>query len=152
MVDDLIDIADELARREPGRPRQASLRRAVSSAYYGLFHALAGLCADELIGWSQPWEVFTPVYRSLDHASAKKLFQQARDGRLLGPEVAAIGRVFILLQEQRHTADYNPEPLAFGRAGVLELVAQSREAIRALRALPRERRLKLAVHLVAKPR
>ncbi len=38
--DDLLEQANHLARRERGRPRQASLRRAVSSAYYALFHLL----------------------------------------------------------------------------------------------------------------
>lgn len=39
--DDLLEQAVHLARREPGRPRQASLRRAISTAYYALFHLQA---------------------------------------------------------------------------------------------------------------
>src|SRR5260370_35449053 len=38
--DDLLEQALHLAKREPKRPRQASLRRAVSTAYYALFHLL----------------------------------------------------------------------------------------------------------------
>jgi len=38
--DDLLQQARFLANREPVHPRQASLRRAVSAAYYALFHAL----------------------------------------------------------------------------------------------------------------
>ena len=37
---DLLDQASRLAVQEPRRPRQASLRRAVSAAYYALFHLL----------------------------------------------------------------------------------------------------------------
>jgi hypothetical protein len=37
---DLLEQADHLANREPKRPKQASLRRAISSAYYALFHLL----------------------------------------------------------------------------------------------------------------
>jgi uncharacterized protein (UPF0332 family) len=38
--DDLLEQALHLAKREKKKPRQASLRRAVSTAYYALFHLL----------------------------------------------------------------------------------------------------------------
>ena len=38
--DDLLEQAYELAHKEPTNPKQASLRRAVSTAYYALFHLL----------------------------------------------------------------------------------------------------------------
>ena len=37
---DLLEQATFLVKREPRRPRQASLRRAISAAYYSLFHLL----------------------------------------------------------------------------------------------------------------
>jgi len=40
LADDLLEQAHHLAKREPKRPRQASLRRAVSTAYYSLVHLL----------------------------------------------------------------------------------------------------------------
>ena len=52
--EDLIRIAESLASGRAGnlagRPRQAELRRAVSAAYYALFHTLANSCADLLVG------------------------------------------------------------------------------------------------------
>jgi hypothetical protein len=39
-ADDILERARHLANRERRRPRQASLRRAVSTAYYALFHLL----------------------------------------------------------------------------------------------------------------
>ena len=42
LSNDLLEQALHLATRESKRPRQASLRRAISSAYYGLFHLLIG--------------------------------------------------------------------------------------------------------------
>jgi hypothetical protein len=38
--DHLLEQAKHLAKREKKKPRQASLRRAVSTAYYSLFHLL----------------------------------------------------------------------------------------------------------------
>ena len=50
----LIRIARYLASTgtgvNAGRPNQADLRRAVSTTYYALFHALARCCANTLIG------------------------------------------------------------------------------------------------------
>ena len=45
-ADDLLEQAYHLANRESGDPKQASLRRAVSTAYYALFHLLI----DEAVG------------------------------------------------------------------------------------------------------
>jgi hypothetical protein len=39
-ADDLFELAKHLANLEPVNPRQASLRRAVSTAFYALFHLL----------------------------------------------------------------------------------------------------------------
>ena len=51
---DLILIAQELATGVvgcgKGRPREAELRRTVSTAYYALFHTLARSGADLLVG------------------------------------------------------------------------------------------------------
>jgi len=40
LAKDLLDQANRLARSEKSKPKQASLRRAVSTAYYALFHLL----------------------------------------------------------------------------------------------------------------
>ena len=37
---DLLEQSRHFANREPKRPRQASLRRAISTAYYALLHLL----------------------------------------------------------------------------------------------------------------
>ncbi len=49
LPNDLIEQARHLARREPRRPRQASLRRAVSAAYYALFHAITVRAGEMLL-------------------------------------------------------------------------------------------------------
>ena len=50
---DLVVQAGMLARCEPGRPKQATLRRAVSTAYYGLFHFLIEESTALLFGAAQ---------------------------------------------------------------------------------------------------
>jgi hypothetical protein len=150
MHDDFLEIAGHLAQLEEGKPRQASLRRAVSSAYYALFHALAALCADELVGYSKPWNVYAPIYRTLDHGRAKDVFKRMLSGA--DPDMAAIGQTFILLQEQRHTADYDPSPFRIGRAETLDLIEQAKQAIYRLKTLSKDQRLLVATQLIARTR
>jgi hypothetical protein len=48
--DHLFEQADKLIAPQIGRPRQADVRRAISSAYYGIFHAVATKAVDQVIG------------------------------------------------------------------------------------------------------
>src|SRR5437016_12616823 len=78
LVEDLLRIADDLTEHGgAGRPRQAYLRRSLSTTYYALFHALAKMCADELIGVTQSGsEAWVRVYRALEHGFAKNALSQ----------------------------------------------------------------------------
>src|ERR1017187_1520709 len=49
IADDLPTLADRLANPAPGDPEQACLRRAISTAYYALFHLLV---QEAVQGWS----------------------------------------------------------------------------------------------------
>lgn len=148
MIDDLLAIAEELSRRGSGRPRRASLNRAVSTAYYALFHALAELCAKEFVGNYQPWEPFRLLYRSLDHRDARKVFER---GAHASAPVRAVGRTFVQLQSERNKADYDPG-YATSRANARELIERAREAVSTLRALDAVERKLLAALLIAKAR
>ena len=63
----LFDQADELATPPAtGAPRQSSLRRAISTAYYALFHAILTDVADQLVGKGQrDTPQYSLVYRSV---------------------------------------------------------------------------------------
>jgi hypothetical protein len=151
VIEDFLALADDLARRGTGRPTQASLRRAVTTAYYAVFHALAKMCADHLVGKTKPWEVYTPLYRSVDHAGARKVLRDARN-HAENHAVAAIAVAFVALQEARIAADYLPEPFAFSRQQVKDLIQEARGAVAAIDALEPDTKLRLAVQLVTKTR
>lgn len=72
---DLLEQARHLANREPKRPKQASLRRAVSTAYYALFHLLS---IETPKNWKRPAERST-VARMLDHSPMAKVCTTKRD-------------------------------------------------------------------------
>jgi hypothetical protein len=152
-IEDLIRIAADLAAHGgAGRPRQAYLRRSLSTTYYALFHSLAKMCADELIGVTQvntdPW---VRVYRALEHGFAKDALGQGfiKD---LDPAAKAFAVAFIELQEKRTTADYDPRPFPFGRKATLGYVQQARTALIALEQLNSEQRRVITTAVLLKRR
>jgi uncharacterized protein (UPF0332 family) len=148
MVSRLLDAADLLI--ENGRLSGAFRRRAVSTAYYAVFHALAKTCANTLLS-RKDIEDYTRVYRALDHGPLKNAFKEAplRDQ----PNLREIGDLVILLQSKRHDADYLPPTDGiFSRATAKELVEQAREAVAKIEALDPKDRRKLAASLLFKKR
>ena len=77
MVERLVALAEELAEKS-GKSLTLK-RRAVSTAYYAMFHTLAELCADELLGAGSDTrsEEYIRVYRSLEHGTLKTAFKTA---------------------------------------------------------------------------
>ena len=148
----LLDVAAALSRRTGRRPREAFMRRAVSTAYYALFAALSRMCANELVGSKHArTPEWTRVYRALDHGWAKRVLT-GRGAAELGEEVAAIGRSFAVLQDRRHRADYDPSFFGFYFVETTATVDLARSAIDDLRRLDADSRRALAIHLLFKDR
>ena len=75
LAQDLLQQADHLATYEGANPSQASLRRAVSTAYYALFHLLieeAGL------RWQGSSEACNGLGRGFQHGPMKNISMQFR--------------------------------------------------------------------------
>ena len=122
LMDTAWQLAGQAQPRQPGRPRQEPLKRAVSSAYYAMFHALCHSNADAIIGRrSDPSArlAWTRIYRALDHRQAKNRLAQAM--RDLPPPARSFAVIFGVMQEQRHDADYNPNS-TFAREEVFYLL------------------------------
>ena len=100
-----------------GRPQQARLRRAISTAYYAMFHALAENNANTLIGSSSDLrnsEEWTRTYRAINHGTARSQMIASAIDRFPDP-ISDFAETFVDLQTQRHDADYNPRA-AFTRS------------------------------------
>ena len=128
------------------------MRRAVSTAYYALFHALARMCADELVGGSH-WrtEEWSRVYRALDHRTAKTVLSGA-GAASLSPFARSVGASFSELQERRHEADYDPAFFSFYFDETDALIELAANAVGNLGKLTTEQRRALAVMLVIRTR
>ena len=115
---DLIETARSLVPEGRGRPRQADLRRAVSTTYYATFHRLAQCCADRLVGTgpAQQTLAWNRVYRALSHSACARA-QSANGVKSLPPDVRNLTRVVTDLKSRRHSADYDPSA-RFTKSGV----------------------------------
>jgi hypothetical protein len=92
------------------------------------------------------------MYRALDHAAARHVLKEMRKDQASGHLLAPIGLVFTKLNDIRIAADYVPEPFAYSRQEIKDLIREARDAIKAVNALPPELKLRLAVQFVTKKR
>lgn len=150
---DLIKTAGELVAATDGKPRQSNLHRATSTAYYAAFHALAQTCADLLVGTSSAKRsdlAWRQVYRSLAHSAAR----EACTSKTMVKFPAGIrefANVFVLMQANRHDADYNPDHRT-KKSAVTTDIAVVEKAIAAFEATPVKDRRAFAVWVLFKDR
>ena len=133
---DLIEQATHLAKREPTKPRRASLRRAISTAYYALFHMLISDAALKLVP-NSPASLRDQAQRAFSHGemrNACEVFSKSPKAYShllvapLEPELQSIATAFVRLQQLRHAADYDLSQ-AFDRVTVLEAIEWAKTAM-----------------------
>ncbi|MDE2646208.1 MAG: hypothetical protein OXI05_10300 [Bacteroidota bacterium] len=125
-----IRTARKLARGRGGKPQQVDLRRAVSTAYYALFHCAAKAYADALIGTARTRNnlAWKQAYRSLVHAQVARCCNRKEIMEQFSPEIQEFAHVFSLLQSKRYDADYDPSE-TFHRSEVLKDIKDAENAI-----------------------
>ena len=136
---DLLRQAQHLAVKEPKRPLQASLRRAVSTAYYAIFHLLVDDATRRMFPGTHRASLRCCLARAFVHGDMKRVAQQFSDSALspklspglnwkaLQPEIINVATVFADLQQARHEADYDTAR-RFTRREVLDLLDLVKQA------------------------
>ena len=147
---DLLDTARRLAHPGAAQPTQADLRRAVSTAYYALFHCLAAAAADLLTGSDRSPE-WHQVYRALEHGKAKRACRQQGALRAFPMEVNSFAEMFADLQGARHEADYALEG-EYSKPDVLTIINRAENAINEFEQASVRHRRGFAVHVLFKRR
>jgi hypothetical protein len=113
LAEDLLRQASHLATYQGANPTQADLRRAVSTAYYALFHLLIEDAAQR---WNGSPAAATGLERAFSHGqmrTASLRFDNPRwpDWHGVSQTIPAalqrVARSFVELQDERHAADYN---------------------------------------------
>jgi uncharacterized protein (UPF0332 family) len=149
---DLLALARILATREPRRPKQASLRRSVSTAYYALFHFLIEEATLLLVGAAHgDVRLRQLAARAFIHAKMKSLcieFVKTNPQHvheLLRPflgglnvadrqAIQTVAQAFVDLQDERHNADYNVS-ITFSRQDALNAFTRAQGAFNTWRQL-----------------
>jgi hypothetical protein len=107
--DDLLKQAYHLANKEKKNPKQASLRRAVSTAYCALFHLLI----DEAVSKWAVERQRSILARTFEHGKMKSVCEDhvknfySAGAPESGVQLKNVAYTFALLQQKRHTADYD---------------------------------------------
>src|SRR5262245_28705078 len=112
--------ARRLAKLDPHRPQQGNLRRAVSTAYYALFHFFIDQSSPFLVGRAGDRESLRQLLgRAYTHTEMAAVARTFRGGilpaailRALGSvvvpiEMRELARQFIEAQDERHLAEYD---------------------------------------------
>ena len=150
---ELLRIARQLANggstSRPGTPSDDELRRAISTAYYALFHSLAASCADTLIGTnpiSRKQVLWEQTYRTLEHGRAKERCARGMIG-IFPQDIQSFAAQFVDMQSQRHDADYKPSA-QFSKSEVLRLINESEIRITAFENKSADDRRAFAVYVL----
>jgi hypothetical protein len=161
----LFEQADSLIGPPPaGPPRQVDLRRAISAAYYGVFHAAVTAASDLVVGAVHRGSGrYALVYRSIQHRSLREVCEDAQKQTLpakyaayapqngFGPDIAAFATAAIELQEKRHRADYDPH-IRVNSADATFAVAAARAALTRLQKSESDSRNSFLMLLLFRPR
>jgi hypothetical protein len=118
--DDLLEQARHLLALDPTRPRQVNLRRAVSAAYYALFHMLVSEASRE---FASDEKLRARIGRAFAHTEMKAASRSFAGTKLpdhvleacaspatpIVPQtLQVLAKTFVDLQEARERADYDP--------------------------------------------
>jgi uncharacterized protein (UPF0332 family) len=132
--DDLLRQARRVANNERSRPRQVSLRRALSAAYYALFHLLIAE-ATRVLAPARPVDLRAQFGRAFGHEDMRRVclaFNAGDSGSLpaatrrlisapIRSDLAVVAATFVDLHTARHTADYDISAV-FERDAVLAAI------------------------------
>lgn len=133
--DELIEHAIFLSQlNSPDDPKQVDLRRAVSAAYYALFHLLTTEAAQNWRHQSQR----NRFARMFDHGRMKTCSSKISSRPLptdpaaipIATDLKTVADSFVTLQQARHTADYDNSKV-WSRTQVFEVIVQTQNAMTA---------------------
>ena len=134
---DLLEQAKLLATCDKKRPKQANLRRAVSSTYYALFHLLVRDSTRRLLRGRSQAPFRHGLARAFSHVDIKRASRAFVAGMLpvfgavtVPTELKFVAEAVVDLQEERQRADYDFST-RFARREVLSLIARAELAFRA---------------------
>ncbi len=142
--DDLLKQAFDLVEKDYANPTQADLRRAVSSAYYAVFHLLVRETTQH---WSRD-SSRDALGRMFEHSLMKKASGRISDLKhfpfggedpVVVGSLRTVGEFFVELQDRRHVADYDNGKLWWTYSEALREVTTEAESFSAWQSIKHEK-------------
>ena len=133
---------------------QTHLKRAASTSYYAMFHAVCTNAAKLLhnaAGEPATSAAWLQAYRGPEHTHVRN---QCRNAALMAPfplEIKNLAQTFVRIQSRRNQADYNPLS-DFRRAEVARIIDDAELAINLLAFAPAEIRRAFAIIVLLRNR
>ena len=147
---DLIEAARSMTESGRGHPTQARLRRAVSTAYYAMFHCLAGCAANLIIGRARK-PAWHQTYRALEHGKARNACEDKGAMAAFPQEVRHFAKTFLILQKARQQADYALDG-QYGKLDVLAAIDRAERSIARFEQTDVQHRRAFVAHVLFKRR
>lgn len=147
-------LLDAAIQENDPEQAQAHLKRAVSAAYYAMFHAVCSSAAELLPDANTDPAVsaaWLQAYRGPEHTHARN---QCRNSGLMAPfptEIREFARIFVENQGHRNQADYNPL-FDFSPSDVSQIIEEAEIAIADLLSAPSEIRRAFAITVLLRNR
>jgi len=160
---ELLNVARQLAGSSPDA-NDAQLRRAVSTAYYAVFHKILRMAANRFAGEAQgQTAAYRLLYRWFDHSRVNevcraidkplmsKAFQQSLVRPAVSLQMRRFANAFCVLRDARHLADYDPSH-RLERVVVDGMVLMAEMAMAALDAVEAEELADVLALMIVKTR
>jgi uncharacterized protein (UPF0332 family) len=151
---DLLAQAKHLAVQSTGKPKQADLRRSISTSYYALFHFFIHESSRQIAGTLAAKEDLKHLTaRAFEHGKMKAVcleFGKTTPINILKPfwtslkvpagqDIQLLAGTFVQLQELRHQADYDLN-VSFSKQEALDAQQLAQDAINAWHRLKLQNR------------
>lgn len=141
---DLVESAD------PDDPHRSHFRRAISTAYYALFHCLAESSANLLAGEdpaNRSNRAWLQTYRALNHGAVKNRRNRREFKTEFPQEIQDFAKVFVEIRDKRNSADYDPTG-SLSKLDAQRAINDAEEAINNFMSIESGERRNFALYLL----
>ena len=147
----LIQAAKDLAESAGvDDPHNSHFRRAVSTAYYALFHCLAESSANLLAGEdpaNRSRRAWRQTYRALNHGAVRNRSNRREFKTEFPQEIQDFAEVFVEINARRNRADYDPTE-SFSKLDAQNAIDSAERAIDGFMGIESGERRNFALYLL----
>ncbi len=131
-------------------PHNSHFRRAISTAYYALFHCLAESSANLLAGEdpaNRSRRAWRQTYRALNHGAVRNRRNRREFKTEFPQETQDFAKVFVEIRARRNSADYDPTR-SFSKLDAQHAINDAENAINNFMSIESGERRNFALYLL----